>query len=72
MKVTLSTGHAAEVTFAGQSVRAMTAQALTFTTTGATLPVMPVTQAAAILAPGEKLELSYQLQGDTLQAGWVS
>ena len=50
----------------------MTAQALTFTTTGATLPVMPVTQAAAILAPGEKLELSYQLQGDTLQAGWVS
>ena len=72
VKVTLSAGHAAEVTFAGQSVRAMTAQALTFTTTGATLPVMPVTQAAAILAPGEKLELSYQLQGDTLQAGWVS
>lgn len=72
VKVTLSTGHAAEVTFVGQSVRAMTAQALTFTTTGATLPVMPVTQAAAILAPGEKLELSYQLQGDTLQAGWVS
>ena len=72
VKVTLSAGHAAEVTFVGQSVRAMTAQALTFTTTGATLPVMPVTQAAAILAPGEKLELSYQLQGDTLQAGWVS
>ena len=72
VKVTLSAGHAAEVTFVGQSVRAMAAQALTFTTTGATLPVMPVTQAAAILAPGEKLELSYQLQGDTLQAGWVS
>lgn len=71
VKVTLSTGHAAEVTFLGQSVRSMIVQALTFTTTGATLPLMPVTQAAAILAPGESLALSYQLQGSTLQAGWV-
>lgn len=72
VKVTLSTGHAAEVTFVGQSVRSMTVRALTFTTTGSTLPVMPVAQAAAVLAPGKRLVLSYQLQGDTLQAGWVS
>ena len=33
--------------------------------------VLPVAQAAAVLPEDGALELRYQLQGDTVQAGWV-
>lgn len=65
-------GPAARVTFSGQSVTRMEVQALQFTATGQTLLVLPVAQAAAVLPEGSELELQYQLQGDSLQAGWPS
>lgn len=70
--IAVNTGSpAARVVFSGQSVSRMEVQALQFTTTGQEILVLPVAQAAAVLPEGSALALQYQLQGDTLQAGWV-
>ena len=70
--IAVNTGSpAARVVFSGQSVSRMEVQALQFTTTGQEILVLPVAQAAAVLPEGSALELRYELQGDTVQAGWV-
>ena len=70
--VALTGGQGAEVIFDGQAVRSMTVQAVTFETTGATLAVIPLAQAAAVLRPGDTLALQYRVQEGALVAGWLN
>ena len=70
--VALTGGQGAEVVFDGQAVRSMTVQAVTFETTGATLAVIPLAQAAAVLRPGDTLALQYRVQEGALVAGWLN
>lgn len=69
--VVVGSEPAAQVTFTGRSVSRMEVTALQFETTGGTLPVMPVAQAAAVLPKGSSLRLEYKLQGGKVEAGWI-
>lgn len=69
--VVIGAEPAAQVTFTGRSVTRMAVTALQFQTTGGTLPVMPVAQAAAVLPEGSSLALEYRLQGGKVKAGWI-
>ena len=71
--VALSSGHAATVTFSGQTVVQLTFRAYAFHTTNTELYPLPVDRTAALLPAGSALMLQYRITANqTLEAGWIN